>query len=73
MIMLKEFRQINYLVISLVKPLLSRNFCENNERQIEREFLQFPDCECEKTRKYVISLKKYIFCENNSLATSLLN
>ena len=24
----KKFRQINYLVISLVKPLLSRNFCE---------------------------------------------
>ena len=24
----KKFRQINHLVISLVKPLLSRNFCE---------------------------------------------
>ena len=24
----KKFRQINYLVISLVKPLLSRNFCQ---------------------------------------------
>ena len=28
----KKFRQINYLVISLVKPLLSRNFCEVWER-----------------------------------------
>ena len=34
----KLFRQINYLVISLVKPLLSRNFCKKSER----EFLQFP-------------------------------
>ena len=24
----KKIRQINYLVISLVKPLLSRNFCQ---------------------------------------------
>ena len=27
------FRQINYLVISLVKPLLSRNFCEKSVRE----------------------------------------
>ena len=33
-------RQNNYLVISLVKPLLSRNFCEKSVR----EFLQFPHC-----------------------------
>ena len=26
-------RQINYLVISLVKPLLSRNFCEKDVRE----------------------------------------
>ena len=32
----KESRQINYLVISLVKPLLSRTFCEKSVR----EFLQ---------------------------------
>ena len=29
----KEFRQINHLVISLVKPLLSRNFCKKCERE----------------------------------------
>ena len=30
----KKFRQINdYLVISLVKPLLSRNFCEYSVRE----------------------------------------
>ena len=29
----KKFRQINYLVISLVKPLLSRDFCEKSVRE----------------------------------------
>ena len=29
----KKFRQINYLVISLVKPLLSRNFCKESVRE----------------------------------------
>ena len=29
----KNFRQINYLVISLVKPLLLRNFCEKIVRE----------------------------------------
>ena len=29
----KKFRQINYLVISLVKPLLSRNFCQKSVRE----------------------------------------
>ena len=29
----KKFRQINYLVISLVKPLLSRNFSEKSVRK----------------------------------------
>ena len=29
----KIFRQINYLVISIVKPLLSRNFCEKSVRE----------------------------------------
>ena len=38
----KKIRQINYLVISLVKPLLSRNFCKKGV--IVREFLQFPHC-----------------------------
>ena len=35
----KKCRQIIYLVISIVKPLLSRNFCL---RKCEREFLQLP-------------------------------
>ena len=34
----KKFRQINYLVISLIKQLLTQNFFVN----IEREFLEFP-------------------------------
>ena len=34
----KKFRQINYLVISLVKPLLSRNFCQKYVRVIFRNF-----------------------------------
>ena len=29
----KKFRQINYLVISLGKPLFPRNFCENSVRE----------------------------------------
>ena len=35
------FRQINYLVISLVKPLLSRNFCE---KCVRLKSQQFPYC-----------------------------
>ena len=34
----KIFRQINYLVISLVKPLLSRNFCQKCMRVNFRNF-----------------------------------
>ena len=34
---LKKLRQINNLVIYLLKPLISRNFCDKSER----EFLQF--------------------------------
>ena len=30
---LKKFRQINYLVISFVKPLLSQFFCEKSVRE----------------------------------------
>ena len=37
----KKFRQINYLVISLVKPLLSRNFCEKSVRE---NFCNFHSC-----------------------------
>ena len=34
----KKIRQINYLVISLVKPLLSRNFCQKCVRENFRNF-----------------------------------
>ena len=34
----KIFRQINYLVILLVKPLLSRNFCQKRVRVNFRNF-----------------------------------
>ena len=34
----KEFRQINFLVIYLVKPLLSRNFCQKSVRENLRNF-----------------------------------
>ena len=38
----KKFRQINSLVTYLVKPLLSRNFCQRSK--CEREFPKFPHC-----------------------------
>ena len=44
--------QINYLVISLVKPLLSQDFSEKSET----EFLQFPHCtvsQCGKMKNLV--------------------
>ena len=34
----KKFRQINYLVILLVKPLLSRKFCQKRVRANFRNF-----------------------------------
>ena len=34
------FRKINYLVISLLKPLLSRNFCQ----KFVSKFPEFPHC-----------------------------
>ena len=34
----KKFRQINYLVSYLVKPLLSRNFCQKCVRENSRNF-----------------------------------
>ena len=36
-----------YVVISLIKPLLSRNFCENSVRR--ETFLVFPHCDMEST------------------------
>ena len=38
------FRQINYLVISLVKPLLSRNFCQKCVRVNFRNYPTVPHC-----------------------------
>ena len=35
---IEKIRQINYLVNSLVKPLLSRNFCQKNVRVNFRNF-----------------------------------
>ena len=34
----KIFREINYLVTSLVRPLVSRNFCQNCARENSRKF-----------------------------------
>ena len=45
----KKFRQINNLVISLVKPLLSRNFCE----KIVRE--NFHTAHCGKMKKFTLT------------------
>ena len=42
----KKIRQINYLVNSLVKPLLSRNFCEKSVRE---NFCNFHTVQCGKT------------------------
>ena len=39
MSILQTFRQINYLVISLVKPLLSRSFCQKCVRVTFRNLL----------------------------------
>ena len=49
----KIFRQINFLVISLVKKLLSRNFFPKKR---EREFPQFPHCVMWKLRKFTLTL-----------------
>ena len=35
----KKIRQINYLVISLVKPLLSRKFCKKSVREIHCNYI----------------------------------
>ena len=62
----KKFRQINCLV-KLVKPLLSRNFCEKSLR----EFLVFPHCAARlhsvENEKFSLTWK--IFRQNNSLVT----
>ena len=51
----KIFREINSLVISvLVKPLLSRNFCQNSVRG------NIHDSQCGKMLKNAITQKKKI-------------
>ena len=41
----KKFREINSLVIHLVRPLLSRNFCQKSVRE---NFRNFHTVQCEK-------------------------
>ena len=55
----KIFRQINSLVICLVKPLLSRNFCRKSVRLNFHNFHTVPhSAQCGKM-KNLVSLKKY--------------
>ena len=61
----KKFRQINYLVISLVKPLLSRNFCQKSVRE---NFYTVQLTEYWKDEKF--SLIEKILREINSLVAS---
>ena len=42
----KIFRQINSLVTYLVKPLLSRNFCQKCVRENSRNFHTVQLCHC---------------------------
>ena len=56
----KKFRQINYLVISLVKPLLSRNFCEKSVRE---NLCNFHTVHRGKM-KHLLSLKKKKFVKS---------
>ena len=67
----KKFREINLLVISLVKTLLSRNFCQKREI----EFPQIPHYYCRKSaiswnhhKVWLVqnSLISRNFCEQNS-------
>ena len=52
----KKFRQINYLVILLVKPLLSRNFYQ---KRVRVNFRNFHTVHCvEKWKTYIVSPKK---------------
>ena len=57
----KIFRQITYLVISLVKLLLSRNFCQKCVRVNFRNFLCVGNSKCSvwKNEKFGLT-KKYI-------------
>ena len=65
----KMFRQISYLLISLLKTLLSRNFFE--KKNSEREFLQFPHCDVNVIKhswKCKILLPQ--FCRKNSVKST---
>ena len=55
----KDFREINYLIISLVKPVLSRNFCQNSEwHSVENEKI------FRQINSLVISLAKTLLSRN---------
>ena len=49
------FRQINFLVISLVKPLLSRNFCQKSGNR--RNLLSRPDIYVKSERFFFVLVK----------------
>ena len=59
----KFFRQINYVVISLVKPLVSRNFCQNYVRV---NFCDF------HTVRYVRKFTLNFFGKNSVEVTTLV-
>ena len=62
----KKIRQINYVVISFVNPLLSRNFCEKSVRVNFRNFHTV----VWKNAKFTLTEK--IFRQINSLVMSLV-
>ena len=64
----KKFRQINYLVISLVKPLLSRNFCENSLRE-KTAAISSP--QCGKIKNVVLKTKYFLIQKKNSWFSTL--
>ena len=67
----KKFRQINYLVISLVNPLLSRNFCQNIFREINVLLKNFPvnhfDKKISNFKKFlwILWCYFYLYCTTN--------
>jgi len=65
----KNFRQINSLVISLVKPLLSRNFCQKCVRVNFRNFHTVCVSQCGNYRKltYILS---HFFLEINEFTSN---
>ena len=68
----KIFRQITYLVISLVKLLLSRNFCQKSVRE---NFCNFHTVQCTlwKLRKFTLTpLTEKIFRQITYLVISLV-